>query len=99
MLPPFNTVVQKLTPEKGKLAFGYWEDDEDSCWSLVEVGNGNNWSPGFLRTQHYKELKKLKREGLNDVNSIVAFFEEHEKDGEEDGEGMMNVTSVKHASL
>ena len=72
VLPPFNDVVQKLAPENGKLEFGYWESDENPCWSLIEVGNGQKWQLSCLSKQCTAELHELRNQSLNDVNDIVA---------------------------
>ena len=88
-------MLKVTTKEKGKLAFGYWDDEKGSCWSLVEVAPaGNNWCPTCLKTQYYAELKALKDESLDKVNSIVGFFERYE-----DRTGLLSATSVKLASL
>ena len=72
VLPPHNDVVQKLAPENGKLEFGCWESDENSCWSLVEVGNGQKWRSGCLSKQCTAELHELRNQSLNNVNDVVV---------------------------
>ena len=85
MHAPFDVIMPKVTTkEKRKLAFGYWDDEKGSCWSLVEVGNSSNWHPRCSQKQHYAELRQLKAEGLEKVNVIVGFFEGYETDEEKE---------------